>query len=57
MVKFDILRIYPRVICDPIGVFLVKQKVILTHWGSVRVTERSERLNGDHWSSVELSGG
>lgn len=57
MVKFDILRIYLRVIWDPMGVFLAKQKVVLTHWGSVRVTERSERLNGDQWSSVELSGG
>ena len=46
MVRFDILK-YLRVIWDPMGVFVAKQGVIMSHWGSM----------GDHRSPVGLSGG
>ena len=42
------------------GVFVAKQVVIMSHWGSVRDIARSVGLNGAYWHSVEsvrLSGG
>ena len=50
----SILNIYRRVIWDPMGIFVVKQGVIMIHWGSVGFTEGSVGLNGE---SPELSGG
>ena len=53
MVMFDILKIYLRVTWDPMGVFVAKQGVIMSHWDSVGAIGRSLGLNGE---SSELSG-
>ena len=37
------------------GVFVAKQVVIVSHWGSVGVIARSVGLNGAHWRSVGVS--
>ena len=52
MLRFDILK-YLRVIWDPMGTFVAKQGVIISHWGSVGVIARSLGLNG---GSSELRG-
>ena len=45
MGRFDILK-YLRVIWDPTMVFVVKQGVIMRHWGSVGVIAMSVEPNG-----------
>ena len=59
MVRFDILK-YLKVLWDPIGVFVARHGVIMSHWSSVGVIARSVELTGGvigaQWSSVELNG-
>ena len=38
-------------------VFVAKQVVIMSHWGSVGVIVRSVGLTGVQWGSVRLGGG
>ena len=42
MIRFDIVKIYLRVIWDPVWVFVAKQGVSGSHWGSVRLSGVSE---------------
>ena len=62
MVRFDILNIHSRVIWNPMRVFVGKQGVIMIHWDSVGVPERSLGLNdgsselrGAQWSYLGLN--
>ena len=45
MGRFDILK-YLKVIWDPTMVFVAKQEVIMSHWGSVGVIAKSVGPNG-----------
>ena len=48
MGRFDILK-YLKVIWDPTMVFVAKQEVIMSHWGSVGPNGASSVLSIDQW--------